>query len=427
MPRLGGIESQVRDLALALQNNGHQVLVITATPAQRGGGYSHDVVEGIRVLRLATPIFGGIPINPFCGRQLLAALQGADVVHINTGLVSPFAWHALLLAKLHTLPALVTWHSVLKPTVWPYIPFVRPITGPTIRHAAPSQLVAREVKQVVGQKGEVAVIPNGVSLRDWRQVASWRLATRASEPALESASTSTPEPAPESKSTQAPEPESASAQETPQAPEPASTPEPAPETETETAPEQAKLLREQRRLRIISARRLAPRKRTLEMLEIVKAAREISGLDATLTIYGEGPQRWELERWIRSHRAAKWVRLPGRASRAELMQAYAQADIYLSSSRLESFGIATLEARAAGLPVVCPTNTGADDFLENEVSGLLGESDQDVAAQLARLLLDDELRGRIAHHNATTEPRENWELVTRLTEVEYRAALRGTE
>ncbi|WP_185933953.1 glycosyltransferase family 4 protein [Actinobaculum suis] len=391
MPRLGGIESQVRDLALALQNNGHQVLVITATPAQRGGGYSHDVVEGIRVLRLATPIFGGIPINPFCGRQLLAALQGADVVHINTGLVSPFAWHALLLAKLHTLPALVTWHSVLKPTVWPYIPFVRPITGPTIRHAAPSQLVAREVKQVVGQKGEVAVIPNGVSLRDWRQVASWRLAARASEPASESASTSTPEPAPE------------------------------------TAPEQAKLLREQRRLRIISARRLAPRKRTLEMLEIVKAAREISGLDATLTIYGEGPQRWELERWIRSHRAASWVRLPGRASRAELMQAYAQADIYLSSSRLESFGIATLEARAAGLPVVCPTNTGADDFLENEVSGLLGESDQDVAAQLARLLLDDELRGRITHHNATTEPRENWELVTRLTEVEYRAALRGTE
>lgn len=353
----------MHDIAQVLQGRGHSVVVVTATPTETETGFSKSRVGGIPVLRLATSFLGNIPVNPLAGPRLLAAMRGADVVHIHTGLVSPFAWHGLMLARRHRLPTVVTWHSVVRPTEAAFIPFIRPLTSPGIRHSAPSTLVAGQVQKIIGDHGSVAVIPNGVELSQWRRVALYRSEhPRASRPAEEP-------------------------------------------------------------FHIVAARRLAPRKRTLEMLEVTRLAREMSGVEARLTIYGEGPQRAKLESWIRAHDAASWAFLPGRANREELMAAYAHADIYLSTSRLESFGIATLEARAAGLPVVTPRGTGADDFLVNGVSGLLGETDHDVAAQLALILADDGLRGYISEHNEQVEPAETWERVAHLTENEYAAAI----
>ena len=48
VPRLGGIEMQVHDLARQLQRAGHEVVVITTT----GGP---DVVDGVRVHRIDVP------------------------------------------------------------------------------------------------------------------------------------------------------------------------------------------------------------------------------------------------------------------------------------------------------------------------------------------------------------------------------------
>ena len=62
-----------------------------------------------------------------------------------------------------------------------------------------------------------------------------------------------------------------------------------------------------------------------------------------------------------------WVSLPGRVSREELRRLHWDSDLYLSTARLEAFGIAALEARTAGLPVVARRGTGADDFVEDGV------------------------------------------------------------
>ena len=90
------------------------------------------------------------------------------------------------------------------------------------------------------------------------------------------------------------------------------------------------------------------------------------------TIVGEGPER-------RRHgalpadpgdglgRAARQGR-PRRAARA-----LQSADVYLTTARLEAFGIAALEARAAGLPVLAPRGTGVDDFVDDGVEGLLAD------------------------------------------------------
>ena len=80
------------------------------------------------------------------------------------------------------------------------------------------------------------------------------------------------------------------------------------------------------------------------------------------TIVGEGPQRRRMERYLRT-RGLDWVELPGRVGKEELRRLHQGADVYLTTARLEAFGIAPLEARAAGLPVVAPRGTGVDDFV----------------------------------------------------------------
>ena len=82
----------------------------------------------------------------------------------------------------------------------------------------------------------------------------------------------------------------------------------------------------------------------------------------TLTILGEGPERARVERHVREHDLG-WVRLPGRVSREELRERYAASDVYLSPARLESFGIAALEARTVGLPVIGRSGSGVGEFV----------------------------------------------------------------
>ena len=54
LPRLGGIEVQVHDLAARLIDRGHEVVVLTATPGTHGerGGFVDDV-DGVAVHRLS--------------------------------------------------------------------------------------------------------------------------------------------------------------------------------------------------------------------------------------------------------------------------------------------------------------------------------------------------------------------------------------
>ncbi len=58
VPRLGGIEMQVHDLARNLQLAGHEVVVITSTPGP-------DLVDGVRVHRMDVPLLPfDIPFTP---------------------------------------------------------------------------------------------------------------------------------------------------------------------------------------------------------------------------------------------------------------------------------------------------------------------------------------------------------------------------
>ena len=116
LPRLGGIEVQVHDLAARLRDRGHEVTVFTATPGPHGerGGVV-DQVDGVPVHRLALRLPFELPVNPFAPPELRRRLAqgGYDVAHVHMGVVSPFAVDAARVTTGLGLPTTMTWHCML--------------------------------------------------------------------------------------------------------------------------------------------------------------------------------------------------------------------------------------------------------------------------------------------------------------------------
>ena len=83
VPRLGGIEMQVHDLARHLQLAGHEVVVLTTTPGPA-------VIDGVRVHRIDVPLLPfDIPFTRKAFREVTRLLQAekVDVAQFHGGVV----------------------------------------------------------------------------------------------------------------------------------------------------------------------------------------------------------------------------------------------------------------------------------------------------------------------------------------------------
>ncbi len=101
-------------------------------------------------------------------------------------------------------------------------------------------------------------------------------------------------------------------------------------------------------------------------------------------------------------------------------------DIFVSASRVESFGLAMIEAMAGGVPVVATMSEGAQEIIDDGVTGkLVPIGDSEALANAIESLLDDadqrEQLGTRARHAA----REKFSLkrMVDATEQVYREAL----
>ena len=116
-----------------------------------------------------------------------------------------------------------------------------------------------------------------------------------------------------------------------------------------------------------------------------------------LVVAGDGAARAEVE-------AALGAAIPGRAAflgalgLKQVAAAYAAADLCVWPAVNEAYGMATLEAQAAGLPVVSCAARGVPDVVEHGRTGLLAPAGDEAAlAGLVReLLLDADQRSRLS-------------------------------
>ena len=165
--------------------------------------------------------------------------------------------------------------------------------------------------------------------------------------------------------------------------------------------------------------RLAPRKRPTALVDLVRRAADAAGPGSLdLTILGEGPERRKIEAQLRTH-GLDWVHLPGRVPRDELATRYAASDVYLSPTRLESFGIAALEARTAGLPVVGRAGSGIGEFVTDGVGGRIVGDDAEMARVIAELAADRDAVDRMRRWNHDHPPTQDWPAVAALAVAEY--------
>lgn len=180
---------------------------------------------------------------------------------------------------------------------------------------------------------------------------------------------------------------------------------------------------------VVAVMRLTTRKRILPLLDILQRARErISGSIALrAVVLGDGPRRAAAERRLRRHGMTSWATLAGRASHAEIAAVHRRADVFVAPADLESFGIAALEARCAGLPVLAKQRSGVREFVRHGREGLLAGDDDQLVEHLVRLATDRRLRESIRDHNRRTPSPITWTSVLARADTAYAAAARAAE
>lgn len=153
----------------------------------------------------------------------------------------------------------------------------------------------------------------------------------------------------------------------------------------------------EKKKRIVSAARLMKQKNQLMLIDAFARVKKVYP-DYTLTIYGEGPFRSELEKRIEELGLGSSVLLPGKVQ--NVFDCIADAELFVLSSDFEGMPNALIEAMCLGLPVVSTRVSGATDLIQNGENGLLadvGDLDQ-LTDCMGRMLADSELRNNCAHN-----------------------------
>lgn len=355
LPRQGGIELHLRDLALALRAADVDARIVTTT---RGD----EVVDGIPVYRVRAPLApgSGFAFTPGALRRLgtLVRGEGFDVVHAHASVVSPIAIGGAIAARRAGLPSVLTFHSMLHRSSF-LLGASESLFGWTSRGVvltAVSSVVAEQAARWIPD-ASVGVLPNGVD------VGFWRCTSAAS-------------------------------------------------VDDEIV--------------FATAMRLSRKKRPLLLVRaFANAVRFVAGAPKMrLIVAGAGPELEPMRRLAAELGVGKSVELVGQLSRTELRTLYGRAHAFILPSERESFGLAALEARAAGLPVIAMQASGVRDFIRQGVEGLLARDETELARHVSRLALDMPFREYVRHRNATIAPPYDWSDVRALHLAMYAHAAR---
>jgi len=129
---------------------------------------------------------------------------------------------------------------------------------------------------------------------------------------------------------------------------------------------------------------------------LAEALEKIPGDNWRLLVAGDGTARAEITQQMETAAPGKVVFL-GALDAPALAEAYAASDMLVWPAMDEAFGIALLEAQAAGLPVVAGKQRGVPDIVSSGVTGLLpAPGDATAFAAAVQSLIDDpEKRDRL--------------------------------
>lgn len=105
--------------------------------------------------------------------------------------------------------------------------------------------------------------------------------------------------------------------------------------------------------------------------------------NTNLIIVGDGPQKSFLENLILQLDLSEHVKLIGKKEPEELINLLNSCRIFVSTSKIETFGVAIIEAMSCGLPVVATKCGGPEEIITKESLGVLcDQTEADVVEKM---------------------------------------------
>ncbi len=153
---------------------------------------------------------------------------------------------------------------------------------------------------------------------------------------------------------------------------------------------------------------------------LAQALAQLADLSWQILVVGDGSARAEIQALL-EHVAPGRTHFLGECASDKLASIYAASDICIWPSVNEAYGMAMLEAQAAGVPVVSCAVRGVPDVVCDGHTGLLAPpGDAAELAKLARELINDPVQrtemGQAAAHFVFSE-RSTWEAARRLNQA----------
>ena len=166
-------------------------------------------------------------------------------------------------------------------------------------------------------------------------------------------------------------------------------------------------------LRLLCVARLIERKGQRHLIEAVSAL-VAEGIEVTLDLVGTGDARPGYEAQVREIGLDGRVNFLGYVPREEIAQHYAGAHVFVLPSYNEGMSVATLEAMAAGLPVVVTRTGGTAELVEEGVNGFAFDwgDVETLGKHLHLLAADRSLARRMADSSLDRAAGFTWEEVS---------------
>ncbi len=166
-------------------------------------------------------------------------------------------------------------------------------------------------------------------------------------------------------------------------------------------------------LKITSVLRLNRKKRPQELIKAIPSIlqRLPQNLPPHFTLIGKGPWRWRVEGLIRRLKLQNHVQLTGYLPRREIRKIFSHTDLFVLPTMKEAFGIAVLEARCAGLPVVAMNHGGTKDIIEHGHNGFLANNRKEFIDYVVRLCSNPSLRKSMAQNTGRGLEKFNWDQI----------------
>lgn len=135
--------------------------------------------------------------------------------------------------------------------------------------------------------------------------------------------------------------------------------------------------------------------------------------EAHLLMIGDGPQKEELVRRTQRLSISDRVTFTGFMARTDLIGSgiLGSCNLFLSTSKFETFGLSALEAVASGLPVVAVESQGVDELIDG--NGLISsDQEKDISENVIKILTNSEMEKRFGERSLVVRERYAIEKVT---------------